>query len=86
MKKISRRSFLLACGGLAAAALAGCSSTAPDPSAAQSTGTAAPSVHAPITILTASRDYSDFLKLLHASYPEINVQFIAYRGRTPPPT
>lgn len=83
MKKISRRSFLLASGALAASTLAGCGSAAPASSTPDSSSSAASQtgIHAPISILTASRDYSDFLTLLHASYPEINVQFIAYRGQ-----
>lgn len=83
MKKITRRSFLLASGALAASALAGCSTAGPASSAVDSSSTVAvePAVHAPITILTASRDYSAFVQLLHDTYPEINVQFLSYRGQ-----
>ena len=78
MKKISRRNFLRASGVFAAAAvgagLAGCSS-------ASSTPSATAQEHEPLHILTAGRDYTDFLEVLHSRYPEINVQFDAYYGQ-----
>lgn len=75
MKKISRRSFLRATGVLAAAALGtglmGCGES----------GKPTEKVHEPLHILTAGRDYTDFLTLLHSKYPEINVQLDAYYGQ-----
>ena len=89
MKKISRRTFLQASGVLAAASLAGCGTAGSSSSASHAAGSAGSSsataadstLHEPITILTASRDYTAFLELLHAKYPEINVQFEPYRGQ-----
>ena len=86
MKKISRRSFLQASGVLAAAALGaeltGCGhSTSDSGSRAASSGTENSGEHEPLHILTAGRDYSAFLELLHSKYPEIKVELDAYRGQ-----
>ena len=81
MKKISRRSFLQASGVLAAASLAGCGTAGSSSAPGSSTAAPANAIHEPITIITAKRDYTDFLELLHAQYPEINVQFEPYRGQ-----
>ena len=85
MKKISRRTFLQASGVLAAASLAGCgtagASSVSHPAASSGTAAADSTIHEPITIITANRDYTAFLKLLHTKYPEINVQFEPYRGQ-----
>lgn len=81
MKKISRRSFLQASGVLAASCLAGCGAAGSSTAPGSSSAAAANAIHEPITIITASRDYSAFLELLHAKYPEINVQFEPYRGQ-----
>ena len=79
--KISRRSFLKAAGRLplAAAGLTGCGRGASSSNAASGSGEQ--TAHEPLTILTARRDYTAFLELLHASYPEINIQFEPYRGQ-----
>lgn len=86
MKKISRRSFLAASGLLAVtaagAALTGCGSSSS--SAAVSTSAApaaAASVHEPLTIMDANRDYSALMELVHQKYPEIELQIQPYRGR-----
>ena len=81
--KISRRSFLKAAGITAFAAasgLTGCGKAAVSSSASSSQPSAA-QPHEPLTILTARRDYTTFLELLHTSYPEINVQFEPYHGQ-----
>lgn len=78
--KISRRAFLKAVGLTAAAGLTGCGKVSPASSSASS-GSAESAEHEPLTIITAKRDYTAFLDLLHASYPEINLQFEAYRGQ-----
>lgn len=83
MKKISRRSFLRASGLLAAAALgaelSGCGHAASSSSA--SSGVQTETAHEPLHILTAGRDYTAFLELLHRQYPEIQVELDAYRGQ-----
>ena len=75
MKKISRRSFLHAAGVLATTVLGtglmGCGNGSK----------ASAKEHEPLHILTAGRDYTDFLTLLHNKYPEINVQLDAYYGQ-----
>ena len=85
MKKISRKTFLRAAGLLSAAALgtglAGCGSPAPSASEAASSGPAEDSGHAPLHLLTAGRDYTRFLELLHSRYPEIRVELDAYYGQ-----
>ncbi len=82
MKKISRRSFLRAAGLLAATALgaelSGCSHAA---SSSASSGAPTNAAHEPLHILTAGRDYTAFLELLHSKYPEIQVELDAYRGQ-----
>lgn len=84
MKKITRRSFLSACGALAAVSaagtLAGCggsTSTAASPSAS----TTANATHEPVTILDASRDYTALMELVHQKYPEITLEILPYHGR-----
>ena len=80
--KISRRSFLRAAGLTAFAATAGLSGCGKAPSSGSaSSGPSAATPHEPISIITAKRDYTAFLDLLHASYPEINVQFEPYHGQ-----
>lgn len=82
MKKISRRSFLQASGVLASAVLTGCGHPAAgSSSSASSSSPANSSEHEPLHILTAGRDYSAFLELLHSKYPEIKVELDAYRGQ-----
>lgn len=81
MKKISRRKFLQASGVLAAASLAGCGTAGASSVSGSSTAAAGNTIHKPITVITAKRDYTQFLELLHAQYPEINVQFEPYRGQ-----
>ena len=86
MKKISRRSFLQASGVLAMAAvsaeLTGCGHTDSNSgSQAASSGTESGGEHEPLHILTAGRDYTAFLELLHSKYPEIKVELDAYRGQ-----
>ena len=39
------------------------------------------SVHEPITIMNAQRDYRSLIKLVNEKYPEINVEVVPYRGR-----
>lgn len=43
---------------------------------------AAPSqtVHEPLTIITAHKDYTQFEKAFKKAYPEVNLQFISYYG------
>lgn len=80
-RKICRRSFLKAAGLAAVTArLSGCGKPASSGSAASSSQPASAQSHEPLTIITAKRDYTAFLELLHATYPEINVQFEPYRG------
>ena len=84
MKKISRRAFLHASGLLAAsaavsAALTGCDG-APSGSEAAVSGESS-SVHAPITIMDANRDYTQLMELVHQKYPEIQLEVQPYRGR-----
>ena len=83
MKKITRRSFLQASGVLAAASLAGCGTASSISDSTGSSGAAGGDsiIHEPITILTAKRDYTALLELVHQKYPEINVQFEPYRGQ-----
>lgn len=82
MKKISRRTFLRASGVLAASSLVGCGTAGTSSTSATASSAAVENaIHEPITILTAKRDYTQFLELLHAQYPEINVQFEPYRGQ-----
>ena len=84
MKKISRRAFLRASGLLAATALSsgltGCGKAASGSSSAASSAASAPE-HEPLHILTAGRDYTDFLALLHSRYPEVRVELDAYYGQ-----
>ena len=84
MKKISRRSFLHASGLLAAsaavsAALTGCGGASSGSATAVSNES--DSVHAPITIMDANRDYTRLMELVHQKYPEIQLEVQAYRGR-----
>ena len=37
--------------------------------------------HEPITIMDANRDYTKLIELVHETYPEINIQIEAYKGR-----
>ena len=86
MKKISRKAFLRASGLLAAAALStgltGCGGgQLSSGSEAASSGAAEEGGHAPLHLLTAGRDYTQFLALLHSRYPEIRVELDAYYGQ-----
>ena len=36
--------------------------------------------HEPLTILTAHKDYTQFEKAFKEAYPEVNLQFISYKG------
>ena len=38
------------------------------------------SVHEPITIMTAHKDYTQFEKAFKEAYPEVNLQFVSYSG------
>ena len=84
MKKINRRSFLKATGLLAAAAaLTACGGASSTSSASGAAGNAAAgegAAHAPITIMDGQRDYTDVMELVHAQYPEIQLEVEAYRG------
>ena len=81
MKKISRRAFLQASGLLAAAAmgsgLTGCSSNTASSSAGS---TVSAKEHQPITIMDGLRDYTKLMELVHAQYPEIQLDIEAYCG------
>ena len=81
MKKISRRSFLAASGLLAAsAALTACGgSSASTLAASASSANSASGAHEPITMLY-SVGLDDFLEVLHAKYPEVNLEQIPYGG------
>lgn len=37
--------------------------------------------HEPITIIDANRDYTKLIELVHETYPEINIEIEAYKGR-----
>ena len=37
--------------------------------------------HAPLTIMTAGKDYTQFAKAFKKAYPEVNLQFISYSGQ-----
>ena len=37
--------------------------------------------HEPITIMDANRDYTKLIELVHETYPEINIEIEAYKGR-----
>lgn len=82
MKKISRRSFLVASGILAAsAALTACGGSSASGSTASNTATsAANGEHEPISICTPFRDINGFIEVVHKHYPEINFEVIPYSG------
>ena len=37
--------------------------------------------HEPLTIITGNRDYTEFEKEFKKRYPEINLEFISYKGK-----
>ena len=78
MKKISRRSFLMASGLLAAsAALTACGGG----SASGSAGAPASNgVHEPISICAPNRSVKDLIDVVHKYYPEIVFNVDAYSG------
>ena len=43
-------------------------------------GSTEKSKHAPLTILTARKDYTEFAKAFKEAYPEVELQFISYDG------
>lgn len=82
MKKITRRSFLSACGTLAAVSAAGTlAACGGSTSTAASTSTATSTPHEPVTIMDASRDYTALMELVHQKYPEITLEIQPYHGR-----
>ena len=83
MKKISRRSFLVASGILAAsAALTACGGGASGSNAETASTSAASSSksHEPLSICTPFRDVNAFIEVVHKYYPEINFDVIPYAG------
>ncbi len=56
--------------------LTACGKTVTEKEGAQSTK----GEHAPITIMSANKDYSGFIEYVKSVYPEINIEIIPYRG------
>lgn len=83
MKKITRRSFLSACGAIAAVSAAGtlaaCGGSSSTAASSSVPTTDAP--HDPITIMDANRDYTALMELVHQKYPEITLEIQPYHGR-----
>lgn len=79
MKKISRRSFLEASGILAAsAALTACGGSNSESKATSSTSGSG-SEHEPITLMHGM-GIEEFIDVVHAKYPEINIKHLPYGG------
>ena len=74
MKKISRRSFLQACGVAAAmAALTACGGSKIE------TGKTA-DAHEAITFMAPYKEVEAFIEQVHSVYPEVNVEIVPYSG------
>ena len=73
MKKISRRSFLQACGLAAAtAALTACGGSSPEskPEAEREA----------VTFMAPYKEVEAFIEQVHSVYPEVNVEIVPYSG------
>ena len=77
MNKISRRSFLQAAGGVAAAAaLTACGGKAESQTE---------DVREAVTFMAPYLEVEAFIEQVHSVYPEVNIEVVPYSGDTPPP-
>ena len=73
MKKISRRSFLQACGLAAAtAALTACGGSNPESKTEDA--------HEAVTFMAPYKEVEAFIEQVHSVYPEVNVEIVPYSG------
>ena len=73
MKKISRRSFLQACGVAAAtAALTACGGGKAESKTADA--------HEAVTFMAPYKEIEAFIEQVHSVYPEVNIEVVPYSG------
>ena len=75
-KMKAKKYIALALAALMALGLTACGKSGRETEVAER----AKNAHAPITIMSANKDYSGFIEYVKSVYPEINIEIVPYRG------